>query len=161
MKKLLLGIVTALMTLTATLYGACTADVNMGGNKITNLANATEAGNAVTYEQVFTSTQQSLALSGDWNISQQPTISFDGQHACIFGEIIRINTDMTAMTEQPFTSVPSQTNNGVASALSTYPRPQLNGDIHLIKWTNGSLYVSTSATIPVGHKIVIGGCWIY
>jgi hypothetical protein len=47
MKKLLLGMTIALMTLTATLYAACTADVDMGNNKITNLA-APTAGNDAT-----------------------------------------------------------------------------------------------------------------
>jgi hypothetical protein len=48
MKKLLLGMTIALMTLTATLYAACTADVDMGSNKITNLGEPSVSSDAAT-----------------------------------------------------------------------------------------------------------------
>jgi hypothetical protein len=54
MKKLLLGMVIALTTLTATLYAACTADVDMGTKRVTNMGEPNSSTDAATKNYVDT-----------------------------------------------------------------------------------------------------------
>jgi uncharacterized protein YxeA len=75
MKKLLLGLTTLLALTTITLYAACTADVDMGSNKIINLSAGTTDGDAVNYEQTL-KRYEANAINVDGNMTMDRQIKF-------------------------------------------------------------------------------------
>jgi hypothetical protein len=104
MKKLLLGITIALTTLTATLYAACTADVDMGNNKITNLSNGIADGDAVNYEQALKRTlvdipEDNASKLASVNESHNVAIEKVGGICILVGQLRNVSgTDITSNT---------------------------------------------------------------
>jgi hypothetical protein len=67
MKKLLLGMALALMTLSATLYAACTQNVDMGTNRIINLGEPNTSTDAATKNYVDMNEQWTVIKRGSCN----------------------------------------------------------------------------------------------
>jgi hypothetical protein len=165
MKKLLLTLA-SLALLSTSLYAGCTADVDMGGNKIINLEAGTADGDAVNYAQVSKETSHLVASSDATTLtvyggSHPVKITKANNLKCISGLIInRTGTSLSPANYRTVATIsdtsfkPSETRVGLGTGVEV-------GTFRVNCFVNnaGNIKCSWDSNLPDGSYFAIGGCY--
>jgi hypothetical protein len=170
MKKLLLTL-TSLALLSTSLYAGCTADVDMGGNKITDLGAPTTGTDAVNRDYVDNKiTGSSVAiniakLNTDTQITGagdgvQPTLHKSGNIVCFSGGF-RANATLAADTDLTSTSlIPVGYRPPSHIDLSLFGLNVDGTSIGHIRITSNGTFIFRSPIAFANQKwISVAGCW--
>jgi hypothetical protein len=159
MKKLLLTLA-SLALLSTSLYAGCTADVDMDGNKITDLGAPTAGTDATNKDYVdnkFTLSETNITSRDTAKWTSDAKIRLKAGIGCTTGSITAV-ADMTAGTKLAML-------NTVALTYSNFMLKKTDGTVvgYTRSQNGGEWYITDiilSSGITAGTKLLIHGCFV-